>query len=340
MARCLQLALKGKGRVAPNPMVGSVIVHNNVIIGEGYHKKCGDVHAEVNAINSVIDKSLLSESTIYVSLEPCAHFGKTPPCSDLIISHKIPNVIIGMQDPFSKVNGLGIKRMKDSGCNIKVGSLEDKCLELNKEFITFHTKKRPYIILKWAQTLDGLIDKVRNDDDDQKPNWITNEVCRSLVHKWRTEVQAIMVGTNTAKIDNPKLNIRSWSGNSPLRIVIDRNLKLPKNLNLFDQTLPTLVLNELKNGKDNNTEFYKIKFNNTFIKNLMLLLFERNIISLFIEGGKDFLNSFINENYWDEARIFTGNSYFNKGIKAPIVNGKIISTEKLRDNTLTIVENL
>ena len=338
MARCLQLAHKGKGKVAPNPMVGAIIVCNNKIIGEGYHKKYGDVHAEVNAINSVTNKLLLPKSTIYVSLEPCAHFGKTPPCSDLIIAHKIPNVIIGMQDPFSKVNGLGIKKMVESGCNVRVGVLEKECFELNREFITFHTKKRPFIILKWAQTLDGFIDKERKIGDKQEPNWITNEVCRSLVHKWRTEVQAILVGTNTAKIDNPKLNIRSWAGNSPLRIVIDKKLNLPNNLNLFDQTQPTLVLNKLENKKDNSIEYYKIEFDNNFIKSLMTLLYERNINSLFIEGGEKLINSFIKESFWDEARIFTGNSYFHNGIEAPKLTGNTISNEKLRDNILTIIQ--
>jgi diaminohydroxyphosphoribosylaminopyrimidine deaminase/5-amino-6-(5-phosphoribosylamino)uracil reductase len=341
MQRCISLATKGKGYVAPNPMVGAVIVHNNKIIGEGYHKKYGEAHAEVNAINSVKDKSLLKESTIYVSLEPCAHFGKTPPCSDLIIHHKIPNVIIGMQDPFSKVNGLGIKKMKSAGCNVTVGVLEDSCLALNKEFITFHKKKRPFVILKWAETLDGLIDKEHNNSDNQNINWITNDTCKSIVHKWRAEVDAIMIGTNTAIFDNPKLNIRSWVGNNPIRIIIDKTLKLQKDLNVFDKTQPTIILNELKNDTtEDNLEYCKLEFNENFILNLMDLLYKKNIISLFVEGGEKLLTSFIKENIWDEARVFTGNINFKKGVKAPIIKGEIISNEQIDTNNLSIIKNI
>jgi diaminohydroxyphosphoribosylaminopyrimidine deaminase/5-amino-6-(5-phosphoribosylamino)uracil reductase len=338
MQRCIMLAQKGKGSVAPNPMVGAVIVCNNVIIGEGYHVKYGQAHAEVNAINSVSDKTLLSKSTIYVSLEPCSHFGKTPPCADLIIHHNIPNVVIGMVDPFAKVNGMGIKKLRDAGCNVEVGVLETECWNLNKEFIVFHTQQRPYIILKWAQTLDGLIDKIREPGDIQHPNWITNEVCRSLVHKWRAEMQAIMVGTNTALVDNPKLNVRSWAGNSPLRIVLDRDLSLPKTLNLYDKTQPTLVVNEIKNECDLNTEYLKIDFGESLLRNLLKELYKRGIASLFVEGGQELFTTFIGQNYWDEARIFTGNRYFNSGISAPSIKGKIVSQEQLRDNVLTIMD--
>ncbi len=336
MLRCIQLAEKGKGNVAPNPMVGAVIVYEGKIIGEGYHMQYGEAHAEVNAINSVYDKSLLQKSTIYVSLEPCAHFGKTPPCADLIASHKIPRVVIGMQDPFAKVNGLGIKKLKNAGCDVKVGVLEKECRGLNKEFITFHAKKRPYIILKWAQTTDGFIDKIRTDADEQKPNWITNEVCRSLVHKWRTEVQAIMVGTNTVAIDNPKLNIRSWAGKSPLRIVIDKDLKLPENLFLFDKTVPTIVLNKIKNKQENNIEYKKLDFSENFLNELIDFLYKKEINSLFVEGGQQLLNSFIENNLWDEARIFTGNIEFKKGISSPQITGKIISEDSVGNSMLAI----
>jgi len=340
MSRCLQLAQKGRGNVAPNPLVGAVIVHNGRIIGEGFHKKFGEAHAEVNAINSVNDKALLSQSTIYVTLEPCAHFGKTPPCADLIINNKIPKVVIGMRDPFAKVNGLGIKKLEQAGCIVEVGVLKDKCMELNREFIVFHTKKRPYIILKWAQTLDGFIDKNRTPDEPMHPNWITNEICRVLVHKWRSETKAIMVGTNTVKIDNPELNVRSWAGKSPLRIIIDKDLSLSNNLKVFDNRHKTLVLNQIKNETVDNTEFYKIGFGEKFIPDLLKILHMRNISSLFVEGGQALLNSFINEGYWDEARIFTGNKYFYSGIEAPKIDGKVMVQEGLRDNVLTIQENI
>jgi diaminohydroxyphosphoribosylaminopyrimidine deaminase/5-amino-6-(5-phosphoribosylamino)uracil reductase len=336
MRHCIRLAEKGRGNVAPNPMVGAVIVYNNKIIGEGYHRKYGEAHAEVNAINSVSDKSLLQKSTIYVSLEPCAHFGKTPPCADLIVSYKIPRVVIGMQDPFAKVNGLGIKKLESAGCNVTVGVLEKECENLNKEFITFHTKKRPYIILKWAQTIDGFIDKTRTGNDKQKPNWITDEICRSLVHKWRTEIQAIMVGTNTAAIDNPKLNVRLWEGNSPLRIVIDKNLKLSENLFLFDKTVPTIVLNEVKNSNYNNIEYKKINFSNNFLNNLMDILYKKGINSLFVEGGLQLLNSFIENNLWDEARIFTGNIEFKEGVVAPDIKGKKTSINNIGNSILSV----
>lgn len=318
--RCIELARLGKGKVAPNPMVGSVIVYNNQIIGEGYHMKYGGPHAEVNAINSVADKSVLSQSTIYVSLEPCAHYGKTPPCADLIIKHKIPKVVVGMQDPFAKVNGEGIKRIKKTGSKVIVGVLQDQCEDLNKPFITFHQKKRPHIILKWAQTSDGFIDKIRNKNDSQEPNWITNEVCRTLVHKWRAESQAILIGTNTALIDNPKLNVRSWIGNSPLRVVLDRALRLPQKLSIFDQSIPTIVINEKENKTDHNLEFIKVEFDNKLLDSILNILYKRDIQSLFIEGGQVTLQHFIDKNLWDEARVFTGKINFNEGIRSPNIS--------------------
>ncbi|MBI9067557.1 MAG: bifunctional diaminohydroxyphosphoribosylaminopyrimidine deaminase/5-amino-6-(5-phosphoribosylamino)uracil reductase RibD [Salinivirgaceae bacterium] len=339
MKRCLQLAKNGKGKVSPNPLVGSVIVHNNQIIGEGYHRKYGHAHAEVHAIVSVKNKELLSESTIYVNLEPCSHFGKTPPCANLIIENKIPNVVIGMQDPFAKVNGQGITMLQAAGCNVTVGVLENECCELNKEFTVFHMKKRPYIVLKWAETLDGFIDKKRDLNDLQEPNWITNEVCRSLVHKWRSNLSGIMIGTNTAQIDNPKLNVRSWHGENPLRIIIDNDLSLSKNLSVFDQSQPSLILNSIKNDKEGNNEFVKIAFGDSFLSNLMHVLAERNISSLLVEGGQKLIDTFIKQNLWDEARVFVGNRYFINGVSAPKIRGKIIATEKLRDNYLSVYKN-
>ncbi len=339
MHRCLQLARKGEGYVDPNPMVGSVIVLNNRIIGEGFHTKYGEAHAEVNAINSVTDKSLLKSATLYVSLEPCSHHGKTPPCADLIIHYKIPKVVIGMQDPFLKVNGSGIKRLQLSGCDVKTGILEKECHQLNKAFITFHTKKRPYIVLKWAQTLDGFIDKIREPGAINESNWITDEVCRSLVHKWRSEIPAIMVGKNTAYLDNPKLDTRFWGGRNPIRIVTDKELVLPKNLLLFDHSQETIVLNAIKNHKEENLEYIKIDFGNEFLNNLMTLLYEREINSLLVEGGQQLLQSFINQNYWDEARIFTGNKNFTQGVAAPRINGHKVGLEFIGNSQISIFRN-
>ncbi len=244
MQRCLDLANMGRGNTGTNPMVGAVIVCNGKIIGEGYHKKYGEPHAEANAIYSVKDKSLLNKSTLYVNLEPCSHTGKTPPCSELIIKSKIPRVIVGTIDPNSIVSGKGLKRLNDSGTEVVTGILEDKSVDLNKRFFTYYRKKRPYIILKWAQTTDGYIDTIRKDKQAPHLTWISDKISQILVHKWRAEEHAIIVGTNTALLDNPQLNIRFWHGNEPVRIVLDRNLRLPSNLHLFDKTLKTIVFNE------------------------------------------------------------------------------------------------
>ena len=248
--RCIELAQNGLGTTYPNPMVGSVIVHKNKIIGEGWHKKSGEAHAEVNAINSVKDESLLKDATIYVSLEPCSHFGKTPPCSDLIIAKEIKRVVIGTMDPFAKVAGRGIKKLMDAGCEVKVGILEDECLELNKSFFTFLKKQRPYIILKWAQTEDGFI--APENREGKRPVWITNKYSGQLVHKWRSEEAAILVGTNTVLKDNPSLNVRKWTGKSPIRIVIDRELKTPDEFPILDGTQKTIMLCENKPVKSSN----------------------------------------------------------------------------------------
>jgi len=239
MQRCLDLALLGIGDVAPNPMVGCVIVHEGIVIGEGYHEKYGGPHAEVNAILSVKNPELLAHSTLYVSLEPCAHFGKTPPCSDLIIKNQIPKVVIGTVDPFAEVSGKGIERMRKSGIEVEVGVLEKKCRNLNRRFFTFHEKKRPYIILKWAQTLDGFIDTDRTET--QHPTWITNALSKRLVHKQRSEESAILIGTNTAEYDNPALTVREWTGSQPIRMVIDRLGRLDSSLQIFDGIVPTWV---------------------------------------------------------------------------------------------------
>lgn len=339
MSRCLQLALNGLGHAAPNPMVGSVVVHQGRIIGEGFHQQCGQAHAEVNAIHSVKEKELLKEATIYVNLEPCSHWGRTPPCAELIIKHQIPKVVIGCVDSFEKVSGRGIQKLKDAGCEVVTGILEKESLELNKRFFTFHQKKRPYIILKLAQTKDGFIDKLRTDASEPA-QWITNEHARTLVHKWRTEEMGILVGTNTALKDNPKLNVRNWFGSHPTRIVIDRALRLPKNLHLFDQNIPTIVFTEEKNQKDSsNLYFQTAQLPSDQLDDLLTKLFERNIQSIIVEGGAELMQSFINQNKWDEARVFIGNRFFGTGVKAPHITDHFDQYEKVDDNDLYIAFN-
>ncbi|WP_395064257.1 bifunctional diaminohydroxyphosphoribosylaminopyrimidine deaminase/5-amino-6-(5-phosphoribosylamino)uracil reductase RibD [Flavobacterium sp.] len=311
--RCIQLSKNGLGTTYPNPLVGSVIVYNDSIIGEGWHRKSGESHAEVNAINSVKDKTLLSKSTIYVSLEPCSHFGKTPPCCDLIIANKIPNVVIGTIDPFAKVSGSGIKKLLEAGKNVTVGILEDECNELNKRFFTFHNKKRPYIILKWAESQDGFIAPISKEK--KEPVWITNEFSRQLVHKWRSEEQAILVGTQTVLDDNPTLTVRDWTGTNPIRIVLDQNNKIPKESHIFDNQARTLSI-----LKDN------INFNNTIAAQIAKYLYNNDVQSVIVEGGRKTLQTFIDADFWDEARIFKGPISFNEGVKAP--NIKIRNTQK------------
>jgi len=340
MHRCLELAKNGLGYVAPNPMVGSVIVCDDVIIGEGYHAKYGEAHAEVNAINSVKNKELLKQAKLYVNLEPCAHYGKTPPCADLIIEYKIPEVIIGCVDSFSEVSGKGINKLKNAGCNVGVGILEKESRELNKRFFTFQEKKRPYIILKWAQTLDGFIDIKREVNAAIKPNWITNENLKMLVHKWRTEEQAIMVGTNTALLDNPSLNAREWIGKSPLRIVIDRDLSIPLTYNLFNQQVATIVFTEKHIESKENITYIAINFAENVIEQILTHLFEIKIQSLIVEGGRFLLNSFIDKYLWDEARVFIGNKYFNNGIAAPTINGALIANELINGDRLLIYKSV
>ena len=321
--RCINLAQNGLGTTFPNPMVGSVIVYENQIIGEGWHKKAGEPHAEVNAIRSVKDKSLLKKATIYVSLEPCSHFGKTPPCCDLIIEHQIPNVVVGTVDPNEKVAGNGIKKLIAAGANVTVGVLEKECNELNKRFFTFHQQKRPYIILKWAQSQDGFLSPEKEIEQDRKPVWITNAYSRQLVHKWRSEEQAILAGTQTVIDDNPKLNTRDWSGNNPVRVVLDQNNRIPKDSFIFDSTVKTIVFTKSEtNLSAENTNFEVIDFNQNIIPQILAVLHQNQIQSIIIEGGLQTLQSFIDENIWDEARIFIGNISFEKGTKAPMIQMK------------------
>lgn len=339
MSRCIELARMGKGNVSPNPMVGCIIVYNGQIIGEGYHQKYGEPHAEVNAINSVQSQELLEKSTIYVSLEPCAHFGLTPPCSDLIVSKKIPHVVIGSIDPFAKVAGKGIEKLKNAGCKVKVGVLQKECDELNKRFFTFHSQKRPFVILKWAQTSDGFIDIDRSAKEYGEPTWITGPEALVKVHEQRAEEDSILVGTNTAEKDNPSLTVRHCEGENPFRLVLDRNLRLPENLNLFDGSTPTLVLNSIKNGISHNIEFKKIDFSQNLIPQLLECLYEKKRLSLIVEGGKQLLDSFIEGNFWDEAHIYSGNKKFVAGIPAPKIEGTLVRKEDIKADTLEIYQN-
>ncbi|MFD2918030.1 bifunctional diaminohydroxyphosphoribosylaminopyrimidine deaminase/5-amino-6-(5-phosphoribosylamino)uracil reductase RibD [Psychroserpens luteus] len=324
--RSIEIAKSGLGSTAPNPMVGSVIVYDNKIIGEGYTSAYGGNHAEVNAINSVENKELLKDATLYVTLEPCSHFGKTPPCSDLIIHHKIANVVIGCVDDNPEVAGKGIAKLIASGCHVTVGVLETECKEHHKRFFTFHNKKRPYIILKWAETANGFIAPIKKDE--KKPVWITNAYSRQLVHKWRAEEQSILVGTNTVLEDNPSLTVRDWTGKNPIRVVIDRELKLSKEHSVFNAEAETIEIS--KNDFD---------FNKPLAKQIATILHSRNINSIIIEGGEKTLQTFIDENLWDEARVFTGNTTFKNGIKAPEFYGKLISEEKIIEDTLHIYVN-
>ncbi len=321
MKRCIELARLGLGHTAPNPLVGSVIVYEDKIIGEGYHRSFGQAHAEVNAINDVRDKALLKKSTLYVNLEPCAHTGKTPPCTDLIIREGIPEVVIGTSDPHPLVSGKGIQCLKNAGVHTICEVGKKDCIELNKRFFTFHTLKRPYIILKWAQSADGYMDVIRQPDETSEPNWISNEISRILVHKWRAEEQAIMVGTNTALMDNPRLNVREWHGKNPVRVLIDRSLRIPKSLHVLDKSIKTLIINEIKDQQDGNNIYIKTSFDQRLLFSVIEILYKLEIQSVIIEGGRMLLDSFIALGLWDEARVFTGTKSFGQGIRAPVIEG-------------------
>lgn len=336
--RCIELAKNGLGTTYPNPLVGCVIVFENTIIGEGWHKKSGASHAEVIAIESVKNKELLSSSTLYVSLEPCSHFGKTPPCADLILKYKIPNVVIGTVDPNSKVAGKGIQKLKDSGVNVTFGILEKEGNELNKRFFTFHRKNRPYIILKWAESADGFISP--KNKTEQKPVWISNEYSRQLVHKWRSEEQAILVGTQTIIDDNPSLTVRDWVGKNPIRVVIDKENAIDLSSNVFDNQAKTIVFsNKEVTSNSDKIQTIKIDFDTNSTQEIVKKLYNNNIQSIIIEGGRKTLQSFIDANIWDEARVFIGEINLKEGTKAPELNRKINLKVVLKKDTLLLYRN-
>lgn len=338
MKRCLQLAKNGLGTTYPNPLVGSVVVHKGKIIGEGWHKKAGEPHAEVNAINSVKNKELLAESTIYVNLEPCSHFGKTPPCANLIIEHKIPKVVIGCMDTFSEVAGKGIEKLTNAGCKVTLNVLEAACLEINKRFFTFHNKKRPYIILKWAETADGFIAPLENNTKTSFA--ISNQYSRQLVHKYRSEEQGILVGTNTVLNDNPNLDTRDWFGNNPIRIVLDRTGKISDDFHIKNKKNPTIIFTEQENYINSENSIYEnLTFDKNIIFNIMDVLHKKNIQSIIIEGGSQTLQHFITNNLWDEARIFISKKELTVGVKKPMFSKKWTTKHLIGDNQLKIYTN-
>lgn len=333
MQRALDLAQLSIGAVSPNPMVGCVIVHHNKIIGEGRHERYGAAHAEVNAVASIDDPLLLSESTVYVNLEPCSHFGKTPPCADMLVKHRVKKVVIANTDPNPLVSGKGIEKLKAAGIEVVTGILETQGRELNKRFFTFMEKKRPYLILKWAETSDGFIARENFDS-----KWISNEHSRKLVHKWRSEEDAVLVGTGTALHDNPALTVRDWAGRNPVRIVIDRFGKLPQTLALFDGSKHTICYTTYRDESAKNPEFVKLP-ETDFITAILNDLFKRNIQSVIIEGGATTLSQFLKERLWDEARIFTSPEQFGSGIAAPKFTGNLMSRESVFTDTLAIYRN-
>ncbi len=341
--RCLELAKNGLPFAMPNPSVGAVVVVEDTIIGEGFTSSYGGNHAEVNAINSIKDKSLLLNSTLYVSLEPCSHFGKTPPCADLIVKHKIPNVVIGTLDSNEKVSGNGVKKLQEAGINVTIGILEKECFNLNKRFFTFHNKKRPYIILKWAESFDGFIAPFRQNTkeqkfDDKKSISISNEFSRQVVHKWRSEEQAILVGTTTVLNDNPKLNVRDWTGKNPIRVVIDKSGKITPQYYVKDESVKTIVITEQENvTSTKNLIFEKSIFDLHLVNSICEILYKHEIQSVLIEGGTKTLQSFIDANLWDEARIFKSDSLLGFGIKSPQIEPECTTRKDiLNDKLLTL----
>ena len=332
MKRCLELARKGMSYVAPNPMVGAVVVYNNKIIGEGFHKKYGESHAEVHAIHSVADKSLLKKSTLYVNLEPCSHTGKTPPCCELISSYKIPKVVIGCGDTSSKVNGNGIAHLKNKGVEVKCGVLEEESIRLNKRFFTFQHKKRPYIILKWAESADGFMDRKR-DKNEKGINWISKPNTKLVTHQWRSEEACILVGRKTVENDNPSLTTREVNGPNPIRLIIDPNLKLKKGYKVFNDDAQTYLFNNLKNQRNGNVAYIKVGKKN-FILDMLSFIYQQKWNSIIVEGGASTINQFLEKNIWDEARVIVGKPQFNSGLRSPVLIQNAFSIANFNDDTV------
>lgn len=339
MQRCLDLAGNAEGLTYPNPMVGAVLVHKGIIAGEGYHLKSGEAHAEVNAINMVRDENILKESVLYVNLEPCSHYGKTPPCADLIISKGIRKIIIGTTDTSSKVSGRGISRLRESGCDVVTGVLEKECRFINRRFFTFAEKRRPYIILKWAQSADGFIDIKREHTVVTGPNWITGKPERILVHKWRASEQAILAGAGTIRTDDPKLNTREWPGENPVRIILSRSGQVNRNSALFATSGTNIVFTENPEAVRADVVIVKLSGTESASFQVAEYLYRSGFQSLLVEGGAEVLNHFISTGVWDEARIFTGIKNFNDGIKAPEIKGNLFSNSIFSMSSLNIILN-
>ncbi|MCF8283600.1 MAG: bifunctional diaminohydroxyphosphoribosylaminopyrimidine deaminase/5-amino-6-(5-phosphoribosylamino)uracil reductase RibD [Sphingobacteriales bacterium] len=340
MRKCFQLAKQGLGNVQPNPMVGAVIVYRDTIVGEGYHERFGKAHAEVNAINQVVDnfsnaEEILKESTLYVNLEPCSHFGKTPPCADLIIKHKLQKVVISNIDPFSAVNGKGIEKLKKAGIEVIQDVLRDEGYQVNKRFFTYHSLQRPFVILKWAESQDGFISIAENTRTT-----ISGAEAKVLNHKWRSEEQAILVGTKTVMVDNPVLTVRDWVGSNPVRVIIDRELKLAKDLNIFNSDSKTIVFNNYKTEKVDNIQYIQIDFYGLVPQFILYQLYLMEIQSLIIEGGAYTINEFIQYDLWDEARVFHSKIDLGKGVIAPVLHGLLDSKEDLGDDELFIYHRI
>lgn len=331
MSRCIELALLGKGRVEPNPLVGAVVVLDDIIIGEGYHEKYGEAHAEVNAINSVEDQSVLKNATIYVSLEPCAHHGKTPPCADLIVKHSFKRVVIGSEDPNPAVNGKGIARLIDAGIEVETGILKDECDFVNRKFITYFREKRPYVLLKWAESPEGYIDCIG------QRTWISSPEIQPLVHQWRSEYQSIMVGRKTVINDNPELSVRLVKGMNPIRIVIDPKAQIQGPYKILDRSIPTIVLNTAKDEESDNLKY--IKLDNLSPESILHELYDRGVQSVMIEGGAFTIDQFINAGLWDEAKVIAGNVKIDSGTCAPTINRKPDETEQLFNNRIATYYN-
>ena len=338
MQRCLDLAVLGTGKTSPNPMVGAVIINNDKIIGEGYTSPYGGPHAEVNAIQSVIDhygeksKELFKESTIYVSLEPCAHFGKTPPCADLVVSKGFKRAVIACRDPYAKVNGLGIQKLKDAGIEVELGILEEKAKWVNRRFFTRLKEFRPYVILKWAETADGYFAPLENVQ-----RWISNKASKQLVHKWRKEEDAVLVGKGTAKADNPSLTVREWQGRNPKRILIDKNLEITSDFNLYNSEAETLIFNaEITDWRENIKLIALENFDLYLPQQILYQLYLMDIQSVIIEGGKKTLEMFIEAGLWDEARVFRSNEKWGEGMISPKISGKMIDHIKVGTDSLSV----
>lgn len=342
MQRAIQLGRNALGSAAPNPMVGCVIVCDGKIIGEGFTSPPGGPHAEVNAIASVADKSLLKKATLYVTLEPCSHFGKTPPCADLIVKHQIPKVMVGLTDPYPEVAGRGIQRLQDSGCTVQQGILETECREHHRRFLTFHEKKRPYLILKWAQSADGFMAPAKEHRASRpEPFWITAKASRQLVHKWRSEEAGILAGTKTVLEDDPRLDVRLWHGKNPVRLVLDRKLHIPKEYHVTDGSTATIILTEITDATRylEQVDYEVVDFTDNLAHQIAKMGQAHNFLSILIEGGAATLGTFIEADLWDEARIFTGALPLGKGLEAPLISGHQRRTAKIGQDTLTTIRH-